>query len=436
MSLTDRKNTQRERILAGMLHCSLRHGYAGANVSRTIVHAGVSRPTFYDYFANKDDCFNAAQQERSAQLAAYVRGRLADAEPARAVHTSARALLEFAALEPDAARFLMDEAPAGGARALDQRERTISEIEKLIEHTRAQAPPDAHSPDLPTSALLGGLFWLLAPLLRHGEPDIDSLIGEVETWLDGYLQPGQAHRWRALEPGPSLPTSHHVSDLPRRPPGPLPPGRPRISAAEVARNQRDRILYATATVAAEKGYTATTVADIADAAKLDRRVFYDHFPDKRQAFLAVHEFAVRHSMTIAAAAYFSAREWPERMWEGIRADSQFAAGYPAVTRIAFVDSHAVGAPAIQQIEDSHAAFAIFLHEGYAHSSQTPPRTALQAIVATIFEIGHRQARQNNSRLTPRYAPHATYIALAPFLGPDATNEFIDGKLRAIQSADP
>ncbi len=213
----------------------------------------------------------------------------------------------------------LDEAPAGGPRALDERELTLAKIAVLIERARARAAVDAPTPDIPTEALFGGLFWVLAPLLRRGEPAIGAIAKPLKTWIDSYAEPSDAHRRRTLDPAPELPPSPHISDLPRQAPAPLLPGRPRISAAEVARNQRDRILYATAAVAAEKGYTAATIADIADAAKLDRRVFYHHFPDKRQAFLTLHEFALRHAMTIAAGAFFSAPTWPERVWAGLRA---------------------------------------------------------------------------------------------------------------------
>src|ERR1700679_1120423 len=54
-----RKGTQRERLLDGMLLAAVRRGYAGANVAQVIAQAGVSRPTFYEYFADRDDCFLA-----------------------------------------------------------------------------------------------------------------------------------------------------------------------------------------------------------------------------------------------------------------------------------------------------------------------------------------------------------------------------------------
>ena len=431
MSTNDRKSTQRERLLEGMLHASLQSGYAGASVSRTIAQAGVSRPTFYDYFSDKDDCFLALQRECSARLVEFMAARVNEAEPQLAVQAGARALIEFAESEPGQARFLLDEAPAGGPQALDERERSLDQIAMLVERARTGADDHTLTPDIPAEALFGGLFWMLGPLLRRGERTIGAAAEPLQTWIDSYGRPSGEHRRRALDPLPELPSSPHISDIPREAPAPLPPGRPRISAAEVARNQRDRILYATALVATEKGYTAATVADIANAAKLDRRIFYNHFPDKRQAFLTLHEFSLRHAMTIAAEAFFSAPTWPERVWAGLHASCQFAAGYPALTRLAFVESHAVGSPAIQQVEDSHAAFTIFLHEGYQYSSQHPSPTALQAIVATIFEIGHRQARHGESRLMPRLLHHIAYIALAPFLKPADANKLIDEKLRSL-----
>jgi len=49
-----RKATQRERLLAAMVIAANRDGYAGANVSAVIAEAGVSRPTFYDCFEDRD----------------------------------------------------------------------------------------------------------------------------------------------------------------------------------------------------------------------------------------------------------------------------------------------------------------------------------------------------------------------------------------------
>ena len=51
---------QRERLIAAMLDAAATRGYRETNVQDVIERAGVSRPTFYEHFTNKDDCFLAA----------------------------------------------------------------------------------------------------------------------------------------------------------------------------------------------------------------------------------------------------------------------------------------------------------------------------------------------------------------------------------------
>lgn len=428
-SRKERKDTQRGRLIAGMLNAAVRKGYAGANIAEAIAHAGVSRPTFYEYFDDKDDCFITVHREISAQMLVRVANAIQASPPERAVHAAVHALIMRAEANPDRARFLVNETLAGGPRVLDQRDDTIAHIERLIERRRAEAPLDAPTPDLPVRALIGGIGGLLAPRLRRNEHDFRVLVEEIVNWLDDYCHPTASHRWRTLDPGPPLPPSEHVAELPLRTPPPLAPGRPSLSSAEVARNQRERILYATADVAARKGYAAATIADITTTAGVDRRVFYANFHNKQQAFLAIHELGFQQMMAVCASAFFSGSSWPERIWEGLRAGTHFDASYPVLAHIGYVEAHAVGSPAIQRVEDSHAAFTIFLQEGYLQASTPPPRSVVDAIATTIYEIGYHQARTQQIRQLPRMTPHAAYLVLTPFIGREAANDFVDAKLR-------
>jgi AcrR family transcriptional regulator len=429
-----RKSTQRERLIAGMIAAANHSGYAGANVSQVIAYAGVSRPTFYDYFTDKDDCFLAVHRDISERLCEHIRTAVEQAPPARAPQVAVRRLLERAEEEPTRAQFIANEAMAGGPRALDARDGTIREIEQIVERARADLSPRTPSPDLPTQALIGATHWLLSQRLRRGEHDFKGLADELEVWIETYDRPAGEHRWRTLEPGPAPGPSPYVSELPLRPPPPIPSGRSHLSSSEVARNQRWRILFATAETAARKGYAATTVADITTAARVDRRVFYVHFRDKQQAFLAVHELAFQQTMAIAASGFFGADTWPERVWQGIHAATQFIAAHP-IAYLIHIESHAAGAPAIQRVEDSHSAFTIFLQDGNQHADQPQSRTAMEGIIAAAFEIGYQQARYRHVRRLTRFTGHATYICLAPFLGPLVANQFVDAQLERWSADD-
>ncbi len=425
----DRRSTQRERLIAGMVMAARRHGYAGATVSEVIERAGVSRPTFYEYFEDRDACFIATHRELAALFVEQIRQVVQAAPPEQAVQVGIRGFIELAEDHPNGASFLTDSTMAGGWGALDARDRMIDEVAGIIERALAEAPPDSLTPDVPVAVVLGAVRWLLAPLLRRGEQGLSALADGLTDWVQSYVRPHNRHRWRALEPGPRLPPSPHESHISLRPPPPIPSGRSKLSTAEIARNQRERIMYATAKVAAAKGYTVTTIADITEVAGVDRRVFYKHFRDKQQAFLAVHELCIQQIMAVTATAFFSVKEWPERAWASMHACAQFQATHSLVTHIALIESHAVGAPAVQRVDDSRTVFTIFFQEGNQYLSAPAPNTTMEATLGAIFEIFYRQARRGESETMTRLTPTGAYLMLAPFLGPEPASEFIDGKLR-------
>ncbi len=432
-SRTARKSTQRERLIAGMIAAAERYGYAAATVAQVIGHAGVSRPTFYEYFADKDECFLAAHRELSQLLVEEIRRAVAASPPEQAIYTAIRALVRLCEEYPDRAGFLTNEAMAAGWRGLDERDRLIDEMGQVVEHASAKASPGTPTPDLPIQVVFGAGRWLLAPALRRGERDLTALGDDLIRWVESYEVPKEAHRWDTLEPGPTPPPSPHVAQISMYPPPAIPPGRSKLSKGEIARNQRERILYATAKVASAKGYTVTTIADITATAGVDRRVFYKSFNDKQHAFLAVHEFCVQQLVAVTASAFFSVSAWPERAWEAMRACTQFQATHSIVTHVALVESHAVGASAIQRIDDSRTTFTLFFQEGNQHASQPVSKAAMEAILAAIFEVFYYRARRGEGDQMSRFTCNGVYLMLAPFLGPAAANEFIDKKLRDAEA---
>ncbi|HST34230.1 MAG TPA: TetR/AcrR family transcriptional regulator [Solirubrobacteraceae bacterium] len=427
-----RRSTQRERLIAGMITAANRDGYAGASVSAVIDEAGISRPTFYEYFADRDACFLATIGEVHERLIAAVRRALHEDGPEHALHAAIRALVGFAVADYASARFLMNESLAGGVRALDARDSSVAEIVVLIEQRYEELQPGQSVPDFSTRILIGGIYRLLAVRTRRGDPNVSGLLDDLLSWVSSYGQPAEEHRWRSLAASQALARSPFLPDSPLRPPPPLPPGRPRIPPEEVADNHRRRLMFAAALLADRKGYTATTVADICKAAGIDVRGFYAMFADKQEAFMAVHELGFQDLMAVTAGAFFAGTSWPERVWEAGRALTQFLESNPTIAHVGFVEAHAVGPGAVQRVEDSHAAFTIFLQEGfqYAKPSSPPSRVALEASVTAIFEIIYGRARASEDLRLSGLVPHVTFLILTPFLGPERANEFIDEKLAA------
>jgi AcrR family transcriptional regulator len=425
-----RKPTQHDRLLAGMLIAANRNGYAGANVSAVIAEAGVSRPTFYEYFADKDECFGATIDDASGRLLEKVDARVREAAPERALYASVEALIDFTSDEPALARFLMNEPMGGGSPALDARDRGIAEIERLVKAQYKAARRDAPAPDFSPRTIIGGIYRLLAPRLRRAEPKISALLPDLVHWIAAYEQPLNKHRWRALKLSPRPALSPFVPESPLQPPPPFPRGRLRLGEDEIAENQRQRILFAAARLAEEKGYNATTMNDITKRAGVDGRAFYAMFTDKQDAFMAVHELGFQRVMEVTAEAFFSGDTWPERNWEAGRAFTQFLEMNPLVANVGFLEAYAVGPGAVQRVEDSHTAFAMLLQEGYRHVSRParPPRVVLETIIATIFEVVYSRLRSGGAERLAGLVPHLTFLVLAPFIGAETADTFIDVKL--------
>jgi AcrR family transcriptional regulator len=423
------RSTQRDRLVAGMVAAANRAGYAGANVSAVIAEAGVSRPTFYEYFADKDDCLLATIVDVQAGLSEGVERAIERTAPEEACLGAIAALVEFAESQPAQARFLLSEALAGGPHALDARDGIIDEVARAIERRERSARDGAAAPDVPVTALLGAVQRVLGARLRRGVLDGRELRARLGDWLRAYEKPIAAHRWRepvARGDGSSSPSSA----IRLRAPAALGPGRPRLSASEVAENHRQRLLFAAAKLAAARGYTATTIADVCEAADLDRRAFYAVFADKRELFMAAHEFGFQRLLAVTAGAYFSGSSWPQRIWQGLKGLSEFLQSNPTLAHVGFVDAYAVGPGAVQRVEDSVSAFGVFLQEGYRYEPRVsdPSPIALEAIVAGAFEIVYRQARVRSRPALSRWNAPMSFIALAPFLGAPAADLAIEREL--------
>src|SRR6476660_3329233 len=80
----------------------------------------------------------------------------------------------------------------------------------------------------------------------------------------------------------------------------LRPGRG-MPREEAERNQRERLFAAMVATVAEKGYEATTVADLVELSGVSRSAFYRHFDDKQACFLAAVEAIVDPTLERIAA---------------------------------------------------------------------------------------------------------------------------------------
>jgi AcrR family transcriptional regulator len=425
---SDRKSTQRKRLIDGMIDAVGLLGYGAASIAHVIERAGVSRPTFYEYFDDKDDCFQAALTEINGRLLGEMRQSVSRQSGEHAVDAALQALLRFADTQPGAARALFRESMAGGRAALDVRDRGLAQAHAMIEEAFDELPKDTLTPDTASRAMLGGVYRLLARRLRHAANNSQALLDDLMLWASSYERPRGQHRWRSLRPL-TLPSAVIHNPPPRFPAQDSPPASGRTWGA-VSASERLRILHAVAYIAEERGYAATTVAQITEIARVDSGAFYRHFEDKQRAFAAVNELYFQQLMAVTASAFIGGRSWPQRIWDAALASARFLEQNRNLAYVGFVEALAGGDESVKRVEDSLLAFTLFLQEGYQYAGLNvggpePSRVTLEAIALTSWEITYSEIRGAGSARLAGLTGHVSWLSLAPFLGVDEANRSID-----------
>jgi AcrR family transcriptional regulator len=191
---------QRERLIVAMLNAAAELGYLETNVQDVIDRAGVSRPTFYEHFSNKEDCFLAAFDTSAERLQKKI-----DAAARRGgevwrdrIRFSLQALLRFAGSEPDTARTMVVEARAASAAAVRRRVELMDEFAHCLQSQAAELLPDGSlQSDTTASGIVGGVESLLYSRLCRQEYDqlealLPSLMYFVVLPYEGHLAANEA----------------------------------------------------------------------------------------------------------------------------------------------------------------------------------------------------------------------------------------------------
>jgi AcrR family transcriptional regulator len=191
---------QRERLIVAMLKAAAELGYLETNVQDVIDRAGVSRPTFYEHFSNKEDCFLAAfdttAERLRKQIAAAAR-KGGDVWRER-IRFALEALLRFATREPDTARTMVVEARAASAAAVRRRVELMDHFTNCLQsEARELLPETSPQPTLTASGIVGGVEALLySRLCKHKYDQLENLLPSLMYFVvlpyEGHEAAGKA----------------------------------------------------------------------------------------------------------------------------------------------------------------------------------------------------------------------------------------------------
>lgn len=154
-----------------------------------------------------------------------------------------------------------------------------------------------------------------------------------------------------------------------------------------------RLLRGIGAAVADKGYAATTIADIVRHAHVSKRTFYEHFPDKLSCYLEAYRRGTEHLARLMLDAGTATRgPWRERLRAAIRAYLGVLVETPDSTRSFTVGVPAAGPEAIAARRAMHrrtadALIAVVDDLRRDHPELTPLRPVLaEAIVGALSEL--------------------------------------------------
>ena len=190
-------HNQRERLIAGIAEAIAENGYSGTTIAHVTRAAAVSRRTFYEHFASKDECFVAAYEAVMGELRERVSEAFDEEEEwPQAIKAGIGAMLEFLASEPNLARLCMVEALVAGPVVVERYDAAIQSFVPYFKEGREGRSPEVLSRLSPTTeeALVGGMVSLISRRIIAGKTaELEDLLPDlVEFTLTPYLGSAEA----------------------------------------------------------------------------------------------------------------------------------------------------------------------------------------------------------------------------------------------------
>jgi AcrR family transcriptional regulator len=403
---------QRGRLMGAMVEAVSRHGYAGTTLRELVALAGVSKTTFYEHFASKEDCFLATYDAVVDQMLERTRAAFDSHEDVRDRFVAALGVpMNLAAREPAAANFVSVESLALGARGIAHRERAGHRLETMIRDGLAGATPPLELSDETVRAIAGGIRGVTYRRIRAGRGE--ELGDAVEELVDWGLRYGEAESSEVLR-------GVEAASRPVAPPPPREDGRPGWEEppdsprSRLALDQRQRIVRGAARAAAASGFQSLSIPAISGAAGVSNQTFYEHFASKREAFLAAFDEITGEALSVATAACTAAAGHTEAIGVAVRALLEHVAANEMLARLVFIELPTAGPVALDRVDAMLDSWIAFIEP--AGGGQPPSRVRLEAATAGIWETIQVEVSHGRLRTLPDLAPELARITLMPFVG--------------------
>jgi AcrR family transcriptional regulator len=405
---------QRIRIHGAMVEAVAISGFEGTSVKQVIALAGVSRRSFYEHFANKQECLlatfdllagNAVRRAGDAYLASD--GPLE--ERLRA------ALFEFAHAVTEnrkAAGLVIVETQTAGVPGLMRLRQATATCEGMLCRSFTSAREASALPVPVVRGIAGGLHAAMSACVReHAGMRSAELTEEMVRWTLRFQTPAAARMAELIARRAARVMANG-----------LPGQSARLAGTTHGEGERERLMENALRLATVEDVRELSAPRIADEADVSIDAFFELFESKDECYLAALDMLSGELLRVAADEGLSSADWPRAVRRAIGELMLFLAERPHYARTIAAEALAAGPAAVQRNIELARALATLLTEGAP--GEPPGRLTVEGVGGAIWHTVRCQVASGRVQLLPALADYLSYVVLTPFIGAEAAVEVV------------
>jgi AcrR family transcriptional regulator len=459
---------QRARIHGGMVEAVAQYGYTKTSVKVIVALAGVSRRSFYEHYANKEECFLTSVDLIAARIAkltneAYrgVDGALEDR-----LRAGIEQFTEEAGGSSNSASLVIVQAPMAGAAGMLHLCRATGAFEQMLLSSFAHAPEVSDLPLPIIRGIIGGLHEVISVRLRTGRAEeIPALTEELLQWTllfgtapedpmaarladralaslrstighatngnstNGHTTNGHSanghttngHTTNGHSANGHTTNGHSTnghstngnSTNGHTANGNSANGHPGASASPS--DTRGRLLECALRLAVVENHKDLSPLQIADEAGVSMDSFFELFDHLQECLTAAVDAMSDKLLQITADPDLVGQDWPRAVRKAIGALMHHLATHPLHAQIIATGAYAGGLEMIERNYELARDIAMLLTEG-APEEVVNEKFAVDAVAGAIWHTVRCQVAGEQVQRLPALSDYLAYVVLAPFIG--------------------
>jgi AcrR family transcriptional regulator len=416
---------QRARIHGAIIEAVAQNTYEGTSVKQIIGLAGVSRRSFYEQFANKDECFLATfdlivRRDIKELKKAYLACDGTLEQRARAVFER---FAQSTAEDRNATVLVVLEAQCAGQAGAMRLRRATGACEQMLAHSFAESPDSTALPKPIIRGITGGLLGAAAGYLRAGHtPDSIDLAEELLRWTLLFQTPAAQDFNERMAARLNVRMREISSTY----------GHGLNGAESAGRDERARLLQGILRLVTRENFRELSAPQIADEANLPVETFCELFDSKEECFLEALDMAGDEMLAIAADPALVSDDWPRAVRRVLSELTHYLADHPLHARALSQEAFFSGAQSLEYTLELSNSIATLLTEGAP--AQPSANLTAEAIAGAIWHTIRCQAAGTRVQLLAALSDHLAYVVLAPYIGAEAAIEIVTEESHAERIA--